>query len=179
MGIERPNVWEKGYRAVQRKGNEMVGVGHYFSGFSIDMKTNTHNQNSWLIIQLVWKFRSLSFCHGVQCYFLHFFLMISIEANLHAQSMYEVYFQFTNGRQYFTIRYYHSKYVSLLCQHFISIMVFVFICFSIIDLISSAYERKSWALLLSVKTSTCLIISYSGSLHCALSNNFTSSRSPI
>jgi hypothetical protein len=145
----------------------------------LDMKTNTDNQNSQLIIQLVWKFRSLSFCHGIQCYFLHYRLMTSIWANLHDRSMYEVYFQFTNGGQHFTIRYYHSKYVSLLCQHFISIMVFVFICFSIIDLISSAYDRKSWALLLSVKISTCLIISYSDSLHCALTNNFASSCPPI
>jgi hypothetical protein len=53
MGIVRPDVWEKRYRALQRRGSEMVGVGHYFSGFSLDMKTNTDNQNSQLIIQLV------------------------------------------------------------------------------------------------------------------------------
>jgi hypothetical protein len=35
MGIERPNVWDKGYRAVQRKGSDMTGFGHYFSRYSI------------------------------------------------------------------------------------------------------------------------------------------------
>jgi hypothetical protein len=54
MGIERPDVWEVSYRAVEGsegKESEMHeevdgGSRPLFRGLSIDMKTNRDNQNS-------------------------------------------------------------------------------------------------------------------------------------